>query len=60
MITEQICYKTINTLSDKLMIKFNFMKETALNLHSAMLKTGFQKSHSLLQLTLLLGCEYHV
>lgn len=41
------------------MIKFNFMKETTLNLHSAILKAGFQKSHYLLQPTFLLSCEYH-
>jgi len=35
------------------------MKETALNIHSAVLKTGFQKSHYLFQPILLLGCEYH-
>jgi hypothetical protein len=47
-ITENIWNKIINTLSDKLTIQFNFMKETASNLLSAMLRTGFQKSHYLL------------
>jgi hypothetical protein len=37
--------------------KFNFMNETAFNLHLPLIKAGFRKSHSHLQRTSPLGCE---